>query len=101
MKAKVRRQAADVAEDGVRSSLRMVTSGAGGAAHAIADVARDENAEVIVVGTRGHTAVVGLIARQRHAATAAHCPVPSAVAVPGSDHSVQRVRLCPALTSGR
>jgi len=40
---------------------QVVRTGAGGAAHAIADVARGEDADVIVLGTRGHTALAGLL----------------------------------------
>jgi nucleotide-binding universal stress UspA family protein len=85
LKAKIQRQAAEIGEDGVKASLQTVTAGAGGAAHAIADVARDQHADVIVVGTRGHTALAGLLLgsvtqRLLHIAP---CPV---LAVPAADH---------------
>jgi nucleotide-binding universal stress UspA family protein len=85
VKAKIKRQAADIGDDGVRATLKVVETGASGAAHAIADVARDEHADVIVVGTRGHTALAGLLLgsvtqRLLHIAP---CPV---LAVPSRDH---------------
>jgi nucleotide-binding universal stress UspA family protein len=39
----------------------MVPASASGVAHVIADVARAEDADVIVAGTRGHTALAGLV----------------------------------------
>jgi nucleotide-binding universal stress UspA family protein len=61
LKSKVEHQAAELAKDGVKSALQVVRTGAGGAAHAIADVARNEHADVIVVGMRGHTVLGGLL----------------------------------------
>ena len=61
MKAKIKRQVAELADGGVKAAVQMVTARAGGAAHAIADVARHEGADVIVVGTRGHTVLSGLL----------------------------------------
>jgi nucleotide-binding universal stress UspA family protein len=61
MKAKIERQVAEVAEKGVKAAVHIVPTRAGGAAHAIADFASDEHADVIVVGTRGHTALSGLL----------------------------------------
>jgi nucleotide-binding universal stress UspA family protein len=42
-------------------TLRIETGAAPGAAHMIADVARGFGADVVVVGTRGHTAIGGLL----------------------------------------
>jgi nucleotide-binding universal stress UspA family protein len=61
MESKVELQAAGLAKDGLKSTLRVVSTRAGGAAHAIADVAREEGADVIVVGTRGRTVLGGLL----------------------------------------
>jgi nucleotide-binding universal stress UspA family protein len=61
LKAKVERQVHELEEQGVHVSLRLVQGGAPGAAHAIADVARELGADVIAVGTRGHSPVVGLL----------------------------------------
>lgn len=59
--AKIERQVAELSGDGVPSTLRSSTVSLGGAAQVIAEAARDENADVIVVGTRGHTPLAGLL----------------------------------------
>ncbi len=84
IEAKLQRQVSDLSADGVNATLEMTRSRVGGAAHAIADVATDEHAEVIVVGTRGRTALAGLLLgsvtqRLLHIAP---CPV---LAVPSSN----------------
>jgi len=61
LKAKIKRQVDDLAAAGANATLQIVPTSAWGAAHAIADVARDAHADVIVVGTRGHTALGGLL----------------------------------------
>ena len=61
IKEKIKRQAAELAESGLKATVRMVTGWAVQLPHAIADIARDEHADVIVVGTRGHTALAGLL----------------------------------------
>jgi nucleotide-binding universal stress UspA family protein len=64
----------------------MLGGHAGGAAHRIAEAAQEAEADLIVVGTRGHTAFAGLLLgsvtqRLLHVAP---CPV---LAIPGSGHS--------------
>jgi nucleotide-binding universal stress UspA family protein len=61
LKLKVTQQVAELSGDGVPANLQMMRSRAGGAAHAIADAAQEAGSEVIVVGTRGHTALAGLL----------------------------------------
>jgi nucleotide-binding universal stress UspA family protein len=39
----------------------LISAVAGGPAHVIADVAREVNADVIIVGTRGHRQIASLI----------------------------------------
>jgi nucleotide-binding universal stress UspA family protein len=82
LEAIVRRQAKELEEAGVDSKLTLVSTTAGGPAHVLADRAREMGAEVIIVGTRGRTAVAGLLLgsvtqRLLHIAP---CPV---LAVPG------------------
>ncbi len=61
LKAKIERQVAELATGGVSASTQVTSSRVGGAAHAIADTAADAGADVIVVGTRGHTPLGGLL----------------------------------------
>jgi nucleotide-binding universal stress UspA family protein len=61
LQSKVERQVAELSSDGVAATLESTRSRVGGAAHAIADIAVREQADLIVVGTRGHTALAGLL----------------------------------------
>jgi nucleotide-binding universal stress UspA family protein len=61
IEAGVRRQVDDLNSAGVASELKVISAVAGGPAHVIAGVAREENADVIVVGTRGHRQIASLI----------------------------------------
>jgi nucleotide-binding universal stress UspA family protein len=61
IQAKIDRQVAELSSDGPGATLRKTTSKVGGAAHAIADIATQEQTDLIVVGTRGHTALSGLL----------------------------------------
>jgi nucleotide-binding universal stress UspA family protein len=54
--AKIAKQAEEL-----NATLKITHSGSAGAAHTIADVAVEEGADLIVVGTRGHTALSGLL----------------------------------------
>jgi nucleotide-binding universal stress UspA family protein len=45
----------------VNAEVKIVEGGVTGAAHTIAKVAEEEGADLIVVGTRGHTVLVGLL----------------------------------------
>jgi nucleotide-binding universal stress UspA family protein len=57
----VRELVESLAHSGVDVRLRVEARNAGNAAEAIADVAREESAEVIVIGTRGHSQVTALL----------------------------------------
>ena len=61
IEADARHQVADINASGVSTELKVISSVAGGPAHVLADVARDEHADMIVVGTRGRRQVAGLI----------------------------------------
>lgn len=61
LKVKIERQADELARAGLKTTVQMGTAAVGGAAHVIADAAREEAADVIVVGTRGHTPLGGLL----------------------------------------
>ena len=75
--------------EGLDVQLELHKSGSGGAAHIIADAAREAGADLIVAGTRGHGSVVGLILgsvthRLLHIAP---CPV---LVVPAKDRAGKR-----------
>ena len=61
METKITGQVAELGEQGVKATVQMVPASVSGVAQAIADVAVAEDADVIVVGTRGHTALAGLL----------------------------------------
>lgn len=60
IQAEVRKQAEELSAAGIETSVEMRNVMLGGPAHAIAEIADGANADLIVVGTRGHSAVAGL-----------------------------------------
>ena len=61
MRAEVEQQVSELARDGIHAKLVIGRGAAGGAGHAIADTARTESADLIVVGTRGRGTLTGLL----------------------------------------
>jgi nucleotide-binding universal stress UspA family protein len=60
--AKINAQAQQVsAEHGIPTTVHMTPSGTGNIADRIADIATDAGADLIVVGTRGHSAIAELL----------------------------------------
>lgn len=85
---KVEGQVKDLTSQGISATLQMITTDVGEAAEAIADAARSEHADVIVVGTRGHTALAGLLVGSVTQKLLHNTPCPLlAVPVPDRHHS--------------
>jgi nucleotide-binding universal stress UspA family protein len=84
LEVKIRQQVADLRDAGFDTTFELVSGGAGHTAHLIAEASSESGADVIVVGTRGHTLVAGLLLgsvtqRLLHIATCPVLAVPSAV----------------------
>jgi nucleotide-binding universal stress UspA family protein len=87
---KIGDQVRALAKAGTSAELRTVDTMLGGPARAIADAAKEANADLIVTGTRGHSAIAGLmvgsvVQRLLHFAT---CPV--LVVPPAAEDEVPR-----------
>jgi nucleotide-binding universal stress UspA family protein len=85
IETKIRAQADELAKAGNGGELQLVaTTAAGGPAHDIANVARDHDADVIVVGTRGMGVIAGLLLGSvtQRLLQIAPCPV---LSVPAKD----------------
>jgi len=61
VQAKIDQQVAELSRNGTGATLKRTRSKVGGAAHAIAEFAVEDHADVIVVGTRGRTSLAGLL----------------------------------------
>ena len=84
LEEKIRGQVKSARDEGIKATFKLVSGAAPHAAHLIAEAAKEVDADVIVVGTRGHGAVAGLLLgsvtqRLLHVAP---CPV---LAVPDRD----------------
>jgi nucleotide-binding universal stress UspA family protein len=91
LEATVRKQADDLAAGGTAVTLTVVSSTTGGPAHALANRAGESGADVIIVGTRGHTGLAGLLLgsvtqRLLHISP---CPVMAVPAPIGAEHSAE------------
>ena len=86
--AKIEGQVKDLTSDGLSATLQMLTTDVGEAAEVISEAARSEHAEVIVLGTRGHTALGGLFMGTFTQKLLHHTPCPLlAVPVPDRHHT--------------
>jgi nucleotide-binding universal stress UspA family protein len=61
IQAAIRRQVEDLRREGIRVTLKFTRVGVGRAAQAIAEIAKEERADLIVTGTRGHGPLGGLL----------------------------------------
>jgi nucleotide-binding universal stress UspA family protein len=80
----LQRKVEELKQEGIDAALETPTIVEGGAAHAIADLARDAGADVIVAGTRGRGPLEGLLLGSvtHRLLQIAPCPV---LTVPSSD----------------
>lgn len=77
LEAKIKGQVEEARKEGIDATFKLASGPGGHTAHLIADAAEDVGADAIVVGTRGHAPVAGLllgsvVQRLLHVA---HCPV--------------------------
>jgi nucleotide-binding universal stress UspA family protein len=88
VEAALRRRVEDLKRDGVKAEFVPTGMAMRGAAHAIAELARDVNADLIIVGTRGHNPLVRLLVGSvtRRLLELAPCPV---LAVPPESERAQ------------
>lgn len=77
LKSKVEGQVKALADAGVKAEFETHSVHMGGPAHVIAEVAANAKADLIVTGTRGHTAIAGLLLGSvtQRLLHLAHCPV--------------------------
>lgn len=61
LQQKLARQAEELSGQGIEASLEARDVMVGGPASVIAEIAKDADADLIVIGTRGHTAIAGLV----------------------------------------
>jgi nucleotide-binding universal stress UspA family protein len=61
IQAGIRAQVKRLNDDGINAELQVTSTMTGGPAHVVADAAEKEGADVIVTGTRGHTALAGVL----------------------------------------
>ena len=61
LQAKIRAQVKELTDSGLNITLEMHSTMTGGPAPVVADTAAREDADIIVAGTRGHTALAGVI----------------------------------------
>jgi nucleotide-binding universal stress UspA family protein len=86
IQAEVRKLAEELSNDGIETSVEMRNTMLGGPARPIAEIAKQVGADLIVVGTHGHSATAGVLLgsvtqRLLHVAP---CPV---LVVPPADRS--------------
>lgn len=77
LQAKVEQQVKSLTDAGVTADLEVHTVHAGAPAQVISDAAARQSANVIITGTRGHTAIAGLLLGSvpQRLLHYAHCPV--------------------------
>lgn len=77
VRAEINRQAQELSAQGIETDVKVSSVMVGGPAHAISSIAEREGADLIVVGTRGHSPVSGLLLGSvtQRLLHISHCPV--------------------------
>jgi nucleotide-binding universal stress UspA family protein len=86
IQSEIREQAEKLSADGLEASVEVRNLMVGGPAHAIAEIADEANADLIVAGSHGHTALAGFLLGSvtQRLLNVANCPV---LVVPSRDRS--------------
>ena len=86
IQAEIRKQADELSADGIDTTVEVRDVMLGGPAHPIVEIADSVNADLIVAGTRGHSAAAGLFLGSvtQRLLHLAHCPV---LVAPPTDRS--------------
>jgi nucleotide-binding universal stress UspA family protein len=87
LEAKVRGQAKEFADAGYDTHVHVESTVGGGPAHVISQVASQVGADVIVIGTRGHAPVAGLLLGSVTQRLLHISPCPVLAVPPGGDRS--------------
>ena len=61
IQAEIRKQADELSANGIETAIEMRNVMLGGPAHAIEEIAEEAGADLIILGTRGHAPVAGLL----------------------------------------
>jgi nucleotide-binding universal stress UspA family protein len=99
LETKIRAQVDEIRREGLDVRLEVVRGAAGKAGHMIADAAAEVGADVIIVGTRGHGPVAGLVLGSvtQRLLHIARCPV---LAVPDRDRQATPRRERESIATG-
>jgi len=90
VEAKLKKLEAELSGEGLATSLKIVSHVGPQPAHEIADIAREAGADLIVVGTRGHAAVTGLVLGSVTQRLLHVSPCPVLVVPPAESEAAQR-----------
>jgi nucleotide-binding universal stress UspA family protein len=98
IRAKIDQQTHELNDSGINTRLQIVSSVTTGPAHEIAEVAEQLPADLIIVGTRGHTSLTGLLLgsvtqRLLHIAPCPVFTVPAGVAEEKSEAPRERAHV--------
>lgn len=100
IQTKIRRQIQDLSDAGVNIAVEMHSTMTGGPAPVIAEAAARENADVIVTGTRGHTALAGVIVGSVAQRLLHVAPCPVLVVPPPHGHRGESVTAAEQVAAG-